>query len=270
MLNRILTALVGLPFIIFLIHIGKWPLQLAVFICSMIGLSEIYHALSKKNYALHILGYLLSGAYMLILNDFSFNKFVIIFSAFIISLMISLIFSNSDIIDCLITFFGFCYVTFLMSFIILVRRQFYGEFFVWLIFISAWGCDTFAYFFGRLFGKNKLSPKLSPKKTIEGAVGGVLCATALGFAYSFFFAPIFNINYCGLNFFCAIICFVGAIFAQFGDLSASAIKRYGNLKDYGSILPGHGGFLDRFDSVLFTAPLVYMFIYFIRKFGGFC
>lgn len=104
MLNRILTALVGLPFIIFLIHIGKWPLQLAVFICSMIGLSEIYHALSKKNYALHILGYLLSGAYMLILNDFSFNKFVIIFSAFIISLMISLIFSNSDIIDCLITF----------------------------------------------------------------------------------------------------------------------------------------------------------------------
>lgn len=270
MFVRVLTSLAGFPFIVFLLHFGRWLLQFAIFLCSIICLSEIYNALSKRKLAVHILGYLLSAGYVFILNGFTFTKFIILFSSFIIALLVFLVFNhmNTNIMDCIITFFGFFYVTFLLSFIFLVRKQIYGEFFVWLIFISAWGCDTFAYFTGRFFGKNKLIPGLSPKKTVEGAIGGILGATLISILYCIFFAQYFNVKFLNLTAFCGIICFVGSVFGQLGDLSASAIKRYGDLKDYGSVLPGHGGFLDRFDSVLFTAPIVYIFLYIIREFGG--
>lgn len=267
---RVLTALIGLPFIFLLLHIGKWPLQLAVLFCAFVCLYEIYTALSKKFMPIHILGYLLSAAYIFILKDFTFIKFIVVFSSFIILLLVFLVFfhSNINIIDCITTLFGFFYVTFLLSFIILVRRQLYGEFFVWLIFISGWGCDTFAYFAGHIFGRHKLIPNLSPKKTVEGAIGGVLGSTLLAILYCNLFAGYFDIHYLNLTMLCATICSTCSVFAQLGDLSASAIKRYVNLKDYGNILPGHGGFLDRFDSILFTAPVVYIFLYFIRNFGG--
>jgi phosphatidate cytidylyltransferase len=235
----------------------------------LIGLTEFYRALSQKFLPIHTLGYLLSIGYVFILNNFVFSKFLVMFSAFIIALLIFLVFESlkTNIIDCVITFFGFFYITFLLSFIFLVRKQTYGNFFVWLIFISGWGCDTFAYFIGKIFGRNKLVPNLSPKKTIEGALGGIIGSVVVSYFYSFFFANAFGINYSKINFLCVIICFVGAIFSELGDLSASAIKRYKHLKDYGNILPGHGGFLDRFDSILFTAPIIYIALYLIRNIG---
>ena len=120
---------------------------------------------------------------------------------------------------------------------------------VWLVFLSSWGADTCAYCVGRLFGKHKMAPVLSPKKSVEGAVGGVIGAGLLGFI----FAHVFHeptVAY-------AVICAAGALISMVGDLAASAIKRDKGIKDYGKLIPGHGGVLDRFDSVIFTAPVIY-------------
>ncbi|HSH36827.1 phosphatidate cytidylyltransferase, partial [Schnuerera sp.] len=123
------------------------------------------------------------------------------------------------------------------------------------IFIIAWGTDTFAYLTGSLFGKNKLCPKLSPKKTVEGSIGGIIGSIILTLIF---------VKYYGLfpiwKFF--LLAFLGSIIAQLGDLNASKIKRVTGIKDYGFIMPGHGGILDRFDSILFTAPFVYYFVNF--------
>lgn len=268
MLKRVLTALIGLPLAFFIISRGGVVLQVAIFVCAVLGLNEIYGAMSKYKFRINVLGYLLSGAYIFILNNFTFRKFIIVSSIFIIMSMIFLVFDRAkiNIMDCMITVFGFFYVSFLLSFIILVRKQLYGEFFVWLIFISAWGCDTCAYFAGKIFGRKKLVPDLSPKKTVEGAIGGTIGASILGFVYAVLVSYFCKIRHNNLILVCVIICFVGSIFAQLGDLSASAIKRYKHIKDYGKIFPGHGGILDRFDSVLFTGPVVYTMLYFVQKF----
>lgn len=147
-------------------------------------------------------------------------------------------------------FFGIVYVPVMLSFIYLVRALEVGFSLVWLIFFASWGCDTCAYCVGMLFGKHRLAPVLSPKKSMEGAVGGVLGAAALGAAYAALTdAPALVYG---------IICAVGAAASQAGDLAASAIKRQHNMKDYGTLIPGHGGILDRFDSVIVTAPMIYI------------
>jgi phosphatidate cytidylyltransferase len=255
LIKRILTGVIGFLAVFLVLLKGGIFLNTSIFFCSLIGLKEIYHALSKKFLNIHIVGYLISIIYLfLLINKFNISKFIILFGFFMLSILIFLVASNakSNIHDCMITLFGVFYVTFLLSFIILVRNRTHGQMLVWLIFISSWGCDTFAYFFGKFFGKHKLLEKLSPKKTIEGSFAGSIGATLIGTIFVY----IFNLSYLYI-----IICFIASIFSQFGDLAASAIKRNANLKDYGMILPGHGGFLDRFDSVLFTAPVVYFLIY---------
>jgi len=136
-----------------------------------------------------------------------------------------------------------------------------GGFYLLVALGSAWLCDTGAYFTGRAFGRRKLAPKVSPKKTVEGAVGGVVFCTVLLLALSGAYeaaadwmgTPV-RINYPTL----AVCTPVFAVVGMLGDLSASVIKRQFGIKDFGNIMPGHGGILDRFDSVLFTLPAVYI------------
>ena len=152
--------------------------------------------------------------------------------------------------------FGMLYVGLTLSFIYYIRELPGGIYLVWMPFISAWFSDTCAYFVGVLIGKHKMTPRLSPKKTYEGAAGGVLGATVgsaiLGLVFTL-------ANHTGavsiLSFACMGL--VGSVASMCGDLSASAIKRNNDVKDFGKIIPGHGGVLDRFDSVIFTAPMVY-------------
>ena len=152
--------------------------------------------------------------------------------------------------------FGIVYVAVMLSFIYLTRELPGGKFHVWLIFLCSWGCDTCAYCVGVLIGKHKMAPVLSPKKSIEGAVGGVLGAALLGAIYAAATGA-YNSNPAHTPLIYAIICGVGALVSMVGDLAASAIKRQENIKDYGTLIPGHGGILDRFDSVIFTAPVIY-------------
>ena len=146
-------------------------------------------------------------------------------------------------------FFGVVYVAVMLSFIYLTRSLPDGKFLVWLIFLCSWGCDTCAYCVGMLIGKHKMAPVLSPKKSIEGAGGGVAGAALLGVIYAAATQ--------GKMAEYALICAVGALISMVGDLAASAIKRNQNIKDYGKLIPGHGGILDRFDSVIITAPVIY-------------
>ena len=153
-------------------------------------------------------------------------------------------------------FFGMIYVGVMLSYIYQTRVLPGGAFLVWLIFLCSWGCDTCAYCVGVLIGKHKMAPVLSPKKSIEGAVGGVLGAALLGAIYAAATGA-YNPNPAHTPLIYAIICGVGALVSMVGDLAASAIKRQENIKDYGTLIPGHGGILDRFDSVIFTAPVIY-------------
>ena len=155
-------------------------------------------------------------------------------------------------------FFGVVYVAVMLSYIYLTRNLEHGAYLVWLIFICSWGCDTCAYCVGILIGKHKMSPLLSPKKSVEGAVGGVVGAALIGIIYA---AVIRGLDPDAISY-TAIVSFgiigaLGALISMVGDLAASAIKRNHKIKDYGTLIPGHGGILDRFDSVIFTAPIIY-------------
>ena len=165
------------------------------------------------------------------------------------------------------SFFGIIYVTMMLAYIYETRTLDNGVYLVWLIFVSSWGNDTFAYFTGVLIGKHKMAPILSPKKSVEGAIGGIAGATILGIIYGRIVSARMSevIGSPVLTF--AVASCVGAMLAIVGDLAASAIKRNYNVKDYGKLIPGHGGILDRFDSVIFTAPVVYWAIVIINGLG---
>ena len=156
----------------------------------------------------------------------------------------------------MLIFFGLFYVAFMLSYVYQIRMLEQGAFLVWLVFLCSWGSDTCAYCVGMLIGKHKMAPKLSPKKSIEGAVGGVVGAALLSALYAVIMGAVFSgtelstVQY-------ALIGAVGSVISQVGDLAASAIKRNHDVKDYGKLIPGHGGILDRFDSVIFTAPIIY-------------
>ena len=137
----------------------------------------------------------------------------------------------------------------------------HGTFYIVIALTSAWFGDAGAYFVGVTLGKHKLCPEISPKKTVEGAVGGVLSTAILMNILVIVYAAIMkkdilNINYIVVS----IIGLVAPLLGILGDLTASLIKRQCNIKDYGNIMPGHGGLLDRFDSVLFITPFVYLML----------
>lgn len=153
-------------------------------------------------------------------------------------------------------FFSFFYAPVLLSFVYLTRMCPQGIYMVWMILISSWGCDTCAYVVGKLVGRKKIFPVLSPKKSLEGCIGGVLGAALLGYLYGVFFVEAAFPDKTAA-WMIAVICGAGAVMSMVGDLAASAVKRNMNIKDYGKLIPGHGGIMDRFDSTIVTAPMTY-------------
>jgi phosphatidate cytidylyltransferase len=185
---------------------------------------------------------------------------LIILATVFIMLCIPVLNIKYNFIDISISLLGFIYVAVFFSFIVLVNSKTYGNYLIWLIFIISWFSDTCAYYIGRKFGKRKLCPDVSPKKTIEGSIGGIIGSVGGVLLWSYFISNTDIIWYQVL-----LLGVAAGVISQIGDLSASLIKRYIGVKDYGKIMPGHGGILDRFDSILFTAPIVY---YYIKIFIG--
>ena len=295
MAKRVVTSVVGLPVLIAIVYFGGIPLQAGFLILSCIALTEFYSALKNsssnspdskiiefpvhgrkaliQNISVNYISYLFAALYYILL-PYMYNKayFFILITAFIIVLMVTMVlfFGKVTIVDCAIALFGFFYTAFPLSFIYFIRVQRYGIYFVWLVFITAFGCDIFAllvgnYLAGRVLGRHKLAPELSPNKTVEGAVGGILGACLLSVLFGMFIYKWFHLTEINAKIIFGLVGIVGAVFATFGDLAASSVKRYTKIKDFGKIFPGHGGVLDRFDSVIFAAPMMYMAILLLSK-----
>ncbi|MNP08875.1 Phosphatidate cytidylyltransferase [compost metagenome] len=259
--NRYLGALIIAPCVIF-VYLGGDYLKYLILLLSIMGLHEFYKALKSKNYKpISLAGYVLLVAYYMFNNDFLILMYMLILAAFIL-LCIPVINLEITFIDVALTLLGFMYVCVLFSFIYLVNQSYGGKYLVWLIFIGSWMCDTTAYYAGRYLGKHKLNPKVSPKKTIEGSIGGLLGATIFcgifGYFISSYVPGIALYHYFLIGAFCGV-------FSQFGDLVASSVKRYVGIKDYSNLIPGHGGILDRFDSILFSATVVFYYLTFIIR-----
>ena len=188
---------------------------------------------------------------------------VLSMSIIIAILFIHVIISSMKITitDIIVTFFGIIYIVFFISFIPVLHGISNGKILVWYILIAAWGTDTFAYFVGSKFGKHKFS-KISPKKSIEGAIGGTIGAVFIALIYTFVINKFAGLDMSYLYIF--LVIFILSILSQIGDLSASSIKRTVGIKDFGDLIPGHGGILDRIDSIIFIAPFAYFLLTIIK------
>ena len=150
-----------------------------------------------------------------------------------------------------------CYIVIFLMFIPIIRETVNGRITVWYIFFAAWGTDTFAYLIGRKIGKHKFS-QISPNKSIEGCVAGTIGAVILTIIYALICNKLWNMN---INYILvSIIGLVLSLIGQIGDFAASSIKRYTGIKDFSNLIPGHGGMLDRIDSVIFIAPFAYFLL----------
>ncbi|MFR7972363.1 MAG: phosphatidate cytidylyltransferase [Lacrimispora saccharolytica] len=252
--TRLLSGIVLVLVAFLTINCGGYVLLATLLCVSLIGMQELYRAMHvrKEGFgALELVSYagVLLIYLLLIPEDSAYPLMGVIASLVLIMCAYVFCYPAYQAGQIMAAFFGIVYVGVMLSYIYQTRMLPGGQFHVWLIFLCSWGCDTCAYCVGVLIGKHKMAPVLSPKKSIEGAVGGVAGAVLLGVIYAFFTKG-GMVEY-------GIICGVGALISMVGDLAASAIKRNQGIKDYGKLIPGHGGILDRFDSVIFTAPVIY-------------
>ncbi len=267
LLSGILLVVIALATII----PGNDILLALLLLVSLIGMSELYKVRNLHVSLPGIVGYAAAAAcYVLIrlqvkgsgesevLAFFDRQGLGLLVIAILIILMAVYVFSYPKYVaeEMMLVFFGIFYVALMLSYVYQTRMiPEEGVYLVWLVFLSSWGCDTCAYCVGMLIGKHKMSPKLSPKKSVEGAVGGVVGAALLGAVYAAAVSHFGDATASPVVY--AVICGAGGLISMVGDLAASAIKRNHEIKDYGKLIPGHGGILDRFDSVIFTAPIIY-------------
>lgn len=254
MKTRILSGFIMLPLLVIL-YFGGYVLFAACFLIGVMGVREFYngfHAMDvKPSFAIACI-----AAVSLYAIDFFHVRaewyMLWFFGVMLVSLLYLFNIERRKLADAMATVTGIFYVIFFSFHVVLVDQSSCGIL-IWLIVITAFGTDVMAYFSGYALGRHKLCPKISPKKTIEGSIGGILGSVILSGVFGYFFAPELLVH-------CLVIGVLGGVVSQFGDLTASIFKRKMGIKDYGDLIPGHGGILDRFDSVLFTGPMVYYYI----------
>ena len=256
--TRLLSGIVLVILALLLITTGGNVLLISTAIISLIGLFELYRVFKMERSIAGIAGYLAALLFYCNLKFDFLPDMMMFVIGFLVVLMFIYVLSypKYKTEQILAAFFGVFYVAVMLSFIYQTRILPGGAYTVWLVFLCSWGCDTCAYCVGMLIGKHKMTPKLSPKKSWEGAVGGVVGAALLGIIYGLVFQNAMGTTTKEI-FMIALICAVGAVISMIGDFTASAIKRNYEIKDYGKLIPGHGGILDRFDSVIFTAPIIF-------------
>lgn len=275
MLNkRVGSAIIGIPLFIFILYTGGILFLLTVLLLAGLGLNEFYNLTEKKGVKPHKTLGLFSGLCLLVVVYLSSKQLISDFTPYLVLvgtlyfILLSNLFiinngntgkKNSAILDTGVTILGILYVCGLLLYLILIYNfelsgVKLGKRLVWLPILITWLTDTFAYFTGLNFGKHKLAPGISPKKTIEGAIGGICGGILAALVYSLWLPIGFKES--------IILGSLISLAAQLGDLVESTFKRDAEIKDSGSIIPGHGGVLDRFDSLLFALPVTYYYFHF--------
>ena len=256
--KRLVSGIILVILAIIIVGKGGALLYGVTALISLIGLFELYRVLKIEKNAMGVVGYITALSYYGLVWFDGHHYVTLMAIAALMVMMAIYVFTfpkyrTEEVAE---SFFGVFYVAVMLSYLYQVRAMGDGRYLAWLIFLSSWGCDTCAYCVGMLFGKHKMTPKLSPKKSVEGAVGGVIGAALLTVIYGFIFK-----GYMGASnsyiLIMAVISAAGALLSMVGDLAASAVKRNFDIKDYGKLIPGHGGIMDRFDSVIFTAPVIF-------------
>lgn len=280
-LKRVISGAVLAVFFVAIFIVGGYPMAVAALGVSLLGYWELAKALAnptpapgaertplpqekKFDYmdAIAFVGITLYYVAMAVFGDVVY-QFVIVM-LFVLAILFVYVFSFPKIpIDRIANVaFSFIYCPVLLSFIYMTREAGdIGKYFVWMIAISSWGCDTCAYLVGITFGKKKVFPLLSPKKSLQGCIGGIVGSGIIGGVYGYIYLGRiagFLENHHYIYLFTAAMCMIGAVMGMLGDLVASGIKRNKGFKDYSRLIPGHGGVMDRIDSAIATAPMIYV------------
>lgn len=265
MKTRIISGLAMTPLVI-LILLGGYFITAAVFLIAVIGIKEMFNGFGKMDvrpsYPIALIsvvmlyGINIIGGKLLLLSDAAIKELYLlwIFVSVLMALLYLFKIEERQLSDGMATVIGIVYVGFFSYHAVLTEDAFADKCNfspVWLIIATAFVTDICAYFGGYFLGKHKLCPVISPKKTVEGSVSGILGAVIVTVLLGYFMIDSSKLGWY------AIIGAAGGIVSQFGDLTASIFKRNMGIKDYGTLIPGHGGIMDRFDSVLLTAPMVY-------------
>lgn len=259
-IKRITSALLGFPVVLIILLIrNKYIVDIALAIIAYLSLSEYFNAVSKISKPVRWVGYLscLSIALIHVVPAESLQIVVTIAVPIILLILFAQVIATdmkTSFKDIVYTFLGIAYVVFFMMFVAFINGMPNGNILIWYAILAAWGTDVFAYFVGKSIGKHKFS-KVSPKKSVEGCIGGTIGAVILMLLYTY----IAN-KYWGMNYSYYMVAIIGAILSligQIGDFAASSIKRSVEIKDYSNLIPGHGGMLDRIDSLIFLAPFAY-------------
>ncbi len=262
-IKRITSALLGFPLVVIILVLGnKYVVDITFAIVAAMSLHEYFNAFKEKANPVIWMGYLAS-ALIAFIHIFPLEHAITIVSVLIPTaiavLFLQVIITNmkTNVKDIAITFFGICYIPLFLMFVPLINGFPNGKLLVWYILTTAWGTDIFAYIVGKRIGKHKFS-KISPNKSIEGCIGGILGSICLSLLATYIFNTFFSMEFSyGYTILISILL---SIVGQIGDFSASSIKRYVGIKDFSNLIPGHGGMLDRIDSIIFIAPFAYMLL----------
>ena len=270
-LARLISGILLLAFTFVTMFLGGQVLLVTLFMISLIGLYELYKVMKFENTPLAYIGY--AAAFIWYINIdtkqsplFNINvPELMVPSIAVVALLFVFVvkYPKYSATQLFAAIFGIFYIPVMISFIFKTRETIaFGQWLAWMVYVSSWGSDTCAYAAGRLFGKHKLAPVLSPKKSIEGSVGGILGSAIIGVIFGLIMSH-FTGKSENLIIIFAVIGGLGSVISQVGDLAASGIKRNFDIKDYGNLIPGHGGILDRYDSIIITAPIVYYLAYYL-------
>lgn len=260
-LKRITSSIiVGLSLIVILVIPNNLITGIVFAIISAVAMYEYLKAISKVCKPIKWVGYL-SCIIVAVISSIPAMHFLLSLMFLVPSILLVLFLQiivtdmKTTFKDMAYTFLGICYIPVFMMFLTLINGLDNGKALLLYIFATAWGTDVFAYCIGHRFGKHYFS-KISTKKTIEGCVAGVLGSVVITLIYTAVLNNCFSFDYSYLLI--GFVAIVLSLIGQIGDFSASCIKRYVDIKDYSNLLPGHGGMLDRIDSVLFIAPFAYL------------
>ncbi len=259
-IKRITSGLLGFPLVLIILLIGnKYVVDIALAIIALLAMNEYFNAVQKVAKPVRWLGYLCCFSiaiihivpveYLSVIVTLAAPTILLILFAQVIATEMKTSFK-----DIAYTFIGIFYVVFFMMFVALIDGMQNGKILIWYAIIAAWGTDIFAFFVGMHFGKHKFS-KVSPKKSVEGCIAGTIGAVLLMLIYTYVTNTFWGTDYSYA--YIALIGLILSLIGQIGDFAASSIKRYVDIKDFSNLIPGHGGMLDRIDSLIFLAPFAY-------------